>query len=260
MASVDPNRRIRIFFLLLILFFVAATTAVDSWRVRDWDRSLWVVIYPINAEGSDGVGSYISGLEKAAFDPVVRFFEEEARAYELPLDTPVIVDLAPEIGQLPPPPPESRSVFRVALWSLRLRFWSWREDPYDGPTPNVRLFVLYHQADEGKVLAHSFGLAKGRIGVVNAFASRRLAPSNQVIMVHELLHALGATDKYDPETNMPLFPHGYAQPDREPLLPQRFAEIMGGRIVVNADRADIPPSLDAVLIGPRTAREINWTE
>ena len=101
-------------------------------------------------------------------------------------------------------------------------------------------------------------LRKGLVGVVNAFATRHMAGSNAVIIAHEMLHTLGATDKYDLATNQPLFPHGYADPDRDPLYPQRRAEIMGGRVPLSAARAEIPSSLKQVVVGPATALELRW--
>jgi hypothetical protein len=57
---------------------------------------------------------------------------------------------------------------------------------------------------------------------------------------------------------LPAYPDGYAEPDKAPLLPQDFAEIMGGRIPRSQHEAEIPESLDQVLVGAATAREINW--
>jgi hypothetical protein len=79
-----------------------------------------------------------------------------------------------------------------------------------------------------------------------------------MVLAHELLHTLGATDKYAPGTNAPRFPDGYASPEAKPLLPQTKAELMAGRIPLDAQRADIPTSLRQVVIGPVTSREIGW--
>jgi hypothetical protein len=79
---------------------------------------------------------------------------------------------------------------------------------------------------------------------------------NNVIIAHEFLHTLGATDKYNPADGMPNFPSGYAEPDRNPLYPQRYAEIMGGRIAESEVEAMIPKSLNYVTIGRTTAEEI----
>ncbi|MGZ5802356.1 MAG: hypothetical protein ACXWJZ_17215, partial [Burkholderiaceae bacterium] len=66
------------------------------------------------------------------------------------------------------------------------------------------------------------------------------------------------TDKYDLATNQPIFPEGYADPDLKPLLPQQSAEIMGGRTPITQTEAEIPASLNKVVIGQKTAQEINW--
>ena len=44
----------------------------------------------------------------------------------------------------------------------------------------------------------------------------------------------------------------------KPLLPQTKAELMAGRIPLDAQHADIPMSLRQVVVGPTTAREIGW--
>lgn len=80
-----------------------------------------------------------------------------------------------------------------------------------------------------------------------------------MVLAHELLHTLGATDKYAPSTNAPLYPDGYAAPEARPLLPQTKAELMAGRIPVEEQRAEIPESLSQVVIGMATSREIGWT-
>lgn len=141
-----------------------------------------------------------------------------------------------------------------------MRYWAWRNDHHEGPKPHVRLYVIYHDPARTDAVAHSVGLEKGLIGVIHAFASRRMAAQNSVIITHELMHTLGASDKYDPATNQPRYPEGYAEPDRSPRFPQELAEIMGGRSPISDSEADIPASLHDVVVGPATAREINWIQ
>jgi hypothetical protein len=138
-----------------------------------------------------------------------------------------------------------------------MRWWaSGVTDDQDKIDPDVRIFVRYHSPETEFVLENSVGLQKGMVGVVNAFASRRHAGSNNVIIAHEFLHTLGATDKYNPADGLPSYPDGYAEPELEPRFPQRYAEIMGGRIARSEEDAMIPKSLRYVVIGEKTATEI----
>ena len=93
-------------------------------------------------------------------------------------------------------------------------------------------------------------------GIVNGYTGRGYNGTNNVIIAHELLHTLGASDKYAPETGLPVAPDGIAEPERSPLYPQRYAEIMGGRIPRSEREADIPGNLALARIGTLTAREI----
>jgi hypothetical protein len=165
---------------------------------------------------------------------------------------------APRVDSVPPAPPTAAGRIEAVLWSLQMRFWAWRNDAYAGPRPHVRLFVLYFDPEQRQRLSHSVGLQKGMLGRVNAFAGDAMTETNNVIIAHELLHTLGATDKYDPSGNRPQYPDGYAEPRREPLYPQSFAEIMAGRIPLDRTRAEIPRTLNDTLIGAATAREISW--
>ena len=138
-----------------------------------------------------------------------------------------------------------------------MRWWaSGVTDDQDRVDPDVRIFVRYHSPQTDFVLENSVGLQKGMVGIVNAFAERRQNGTNNVIIAHEFLHTLGATDKYDPASGLPHFPDGFAEPEKKPRFPQQFAEIMGGRIAVSEYDAMVPKSLKYVIIGETTAREI----
>lgn len=140
----------------------------------------------------------------------------------------------------------------VGAWLARARTTSWERPPH------VRMFVVFHDPKLTSTVPHSLGLQKGLIGVVHVFASDEQTAQNKVVVAHELLHTVGATDKYDPATNLPRFPDGYGDPQQQPLLPQRFAEIMAGRVAVSSTEAEMPADLGAVVVGAATAREINW--
>ena len=121
----------------------------------------------------------------------------------------------------------------------------------------IRLFVLYHEARPDLALPDSHGLQKGLFGVVHVFASDAQRAQNNVVIAHELLHVLGASDKYDAR-GQPLDPTGLADAYAQPRYPQLKAEIMAGRIAVSASEAVIPKSLAETTIGYATAAEIGW--
>lgn len=252
-------RKLRIAILLLILLFVGLNTYFDRVYSTDWDIPLRVGIYPINADGSAAAARYVSGLRVESFASVEEFFADEGKTYGLKLDRPVRFYLGQPVSELPPKLAPHASLPSAMLWSLRTRYWAWHAAAdLPGAPPDVRLFVMYHDPAQHAVLPHSVGLQKGLFGIVNAFADPRANGMNLTVCAHELLHTLGATDKYRATDNQPQHPEGFAEPNREPLYPQRFAELMGGRIPRSATEADIPDSLDAVLIGPLTAAEIGW--
>ena len=251
-------RRLRILVLLLILLFVALNTYFDRVYSTDWNIPLRVAAFPINADGSEVTAHYISQQPPDAFQRIETFFEQEAKQYGLQMERPIQLTLAPPLSATPPALERGAGALSAVLWSLRMRYWAWRIDAPPGPAPDIKLFVLYHDPAISPVLPHSLGLQKGLLGVVHVFANARMKGSNDTVIAHELLHTLGATDKYDLQTNQPLHPDGFAEPDRQPLYPQSFAELMAGRIPVSSTDATIPLSLQQVLIGPKTAHEIGW--
>jgi len=258
MAAGSFFRKFRITLLVLILVFVGLSSWLTKLRSTDWDRELWVVVYPINGDGSEASTNYIKGLQQAIYSPIETFMQREAQSYQLPLKEPFTIKLADEVNELPPPRPHTNNMAEIAWWSLKTRYWAWRVNNFTGPANDIQLFVLYFDPDQFDVLDHSIGLQKGMIGIVNAYATRRMAAKNNVVIAHELLHTVGATDKYDFNSNQPRWPEGYAVPDQQPLYPQTKAEIMAGRIPLSKTKAKIPKSLHYALIGPQTAQEINW--
>ena len=140
-----------------------------------------------------------------------------------------------------------------------MRWWARQmTNHHPGPAPDIRLFLIYYDPESSPTLGHSLGLQKGLIGVVNVFALRSQGETNNFVIAHEMLHTLGATDKYDLRSNLPLYPEGYGDPERMPLYPQPNAEIMGGRIPISQTEAVMPRSLSEASIGPATAEEIRW--
>ena len=252
-------KTVRIGVLLLVLVIVAGNAWLTGLRITDWDIPLEVVIYPVNGDGSEETAAYIDGLEVDIFRQVARYLASEGAGYQIELLNPVTIELAPEVVSLPPSAPFGGNILQIMIWSLKLRWWAWWVDTHDG-LANIRIFVLYFNPAHYKNLGHSLGLKEGQLCLVKAFAEYRSAAQNNVIITHELLHTLGATDKYEPESGMPFFPDGFAEPKKSPLYPQYRAEIMGGLVPASEEEGRMPDNVGQTLIGPLTAAEIGWAE
>lgn len=250
-------RRLRILILLGLLVAAGSLTFLEQWMVRGWRGPLEVQIIPINGDGSARADAMIAALQPGDFDEINAFLEREIARYGAPVSPAIHVSLKPALHAQPPAPPSGGGALANVVWSLKLRWWVYRQSGQWLPQlGTVKLFLLYHTARAGVALEHSLGLQKGLIGVIHVFADARQQRQNAIVITHELLHTLGATDKYA-AGGRPVYPDGYADPELPAHVPRRAAEIMAGRHVAATGRLVMPASLDACVIGPATAREIN---
>lgn len=251
-------KKLRIAILLFILFLVGADTYMTKYRAVSWDETLWVAIYPINNSNDPKIDRYISKLSNRNFKSIEDFFQREAEEHAATINRPFKMMLAHSVQALPPTPPERGSnMLQIGWWSLKLRYWAYSQDQSDF-SPHIKVFVIYHSYEQEEELAHSLGMEKGMIGVVHAFAHREMEGKNNLVIGHEMLHTIGATDKYSLETGQPVYPGGYAEPDMSPRYPQRYTELMGARTPISESESVMPRSLRSVKLGEKTAQEINW--
>ncbi|HQN65969.1 MAG TPA: hypothetical protein PLR90_09945 [Methylophilus sp.] len=251
------------FIRITILLLILAMVLQQSFMARadlEWKKNFYVALYPVNADGTIAATEYIKTLTKDDFLAIEDFFAEEAERYVLGMRRPIAVQLGPEVKSIPPAPPSDGSVLSNMLWSLNFRWFAWNNSPKVLVKPEIRLYLLYYDPNSSGHLVHSTALDKGRIGRVNLFADKAYSNQNLVVVAHELLHTLSATDKYDLNSTLPIFPDGFANPEKQPLYPQDFAELMGGYLPVDETRAVTPKSLSQVLIGEKSAREIGWVK
>ena len=248
-------KSIRIIALLLILLVVA----INAWRDQNqnWDRPVTVLLHPINADQRSSTQQYIDQLTIDQFKDIQKYLSSSAAPYRI---QPVYFyfQLGRPLQQLPPKVPEQAGLIDVILWSLKFRFYAWKNSMSQEGSPSVTLYLNFYDPQFNRILKHSTALEKGRIGSVNLFASSKQAQQNQIVLVHELLHAFGASDKYDLNTGLPLYPQGYTDPHLQPLYPQKRAEIMTGHIPLSADKSRMAENLQQTMVSRQTATEIGW--
>ena len=249
----------RIVILLSILFGILVSAWMTERRMASWDRPILVTVYPIAADPDPATVSYASRISPQSFQPVNEFFSRASSPYGITLAPAFRFQVAPLSSELPPPLPQRHNVAAIAWWSLRMRWWALVQDFNDSLIqPDIQMFVLYRSLGDSGHSGDSVGMRKGRYSIVKAYGRASLRSRNLVVFTHELMHVLGASDKYALGNGEPLFPEGYADPDQRPLFPQTRAEIMGGRIPLDASTSVMPASLDDCRIGIETAREIGF--
>jgi len=254
---VSVLKLIRVVALLSILFVILASNWINERRLASWERPVWITVYPIVADEDPATEAYARTIDEFSFEEINAFFQRDLGLYGVSLSPPFRFQIAPVSRTLPPDLPDRHSPLAVALWSLKMRWWSWRMERTDGLiAPDIQMFVLYRSFDSGSEMKVSVGMRKGMYGLVRGYASHTMDSHNQIILAHELLHVLGATDKYTVSTGDPEYPFGFASPNQRPLFPQTEAEIMGGRIPLSSFESSMPDSLSQCRIGHKTAEEI----
>ncbi len=254
-------RFLRIAVLLTILLIVAGNQWLTGSRLSSWEKPLWITIYPVLADPEADIRRYAESLKEDSFKNIGLFLKQQASRYGRELETPVFIQVAQPLTLLPPALPAENTGISVALWSLKMRWWVWRNAGQDQLAPDdVRMFVLYQKGEANVPLERSVGIKNGSYGVVNAVASRHMAARNRIIITHELMHILGASDKYEASTGQPFAPDGLANPAQSPLYPQNKAEIMSGRIATSANNWRRPATLKSCVVGELTATEIGWSK
>jgi hypothetical protein len=252
-------KRLRIAVLLYVLLFVSAAQFFMARHTTDWDAPLWVDIYTVAGDDDAITRRYVDGVSTNEFADAEAFLTREAQRYGVALEQPFKFRIIGEHTAGIPRLDSGAGALDILWWSLRMRWLAtrlrWQDDE---PSGDITVFAVFHEPSEGISLDRSTALHKGLIAVANLFADRTARGTNQIVLAHELLHTLRATDKYSLSSNSPLFPDGYAAPDARPLLPQTKAELMAGRIPLDEHNAEMPATLREVVIGAATAREIGW--
>ena len=249
----------RIVVLLSVLFVIVVSTWMTEKRMAAWERPILVTIYPIAVDELPATLKFVDKIDVRDFDDINLFMETQSRPYGITVTPTFRFQLAASGSELPPQVPGQFEPAQIAWWSLKMRWWAWMRDlETDLVAPDIQMFVMYHSVGPETEMGISVGMRKGRYGLVKAYAQESRNNINLIVLTHEMLHVLGASDKYILSNGEPIFPQGYADPEKRPLFPQKQAEIMGGRIPINSFSSVMPKSLKQCKIGKQTAEEIGF--
>lgn len=247
-------KNIRILVLLCILLIVAVNSFRD--KNHNWRQPVYVAIYPINVDKSTVVDKYIKTLSNDNFKEIEEYLNNEAKKYNK--NAYFYYRLGQEVEVLPPAVPRNGGMMDAIMWSLKFRYYAYKNANDVGVPTNLRLFLNYHNPNKKIISETSTALQNGRIGVVNLFAKPEKTINNNVVIAHETLHAFGATDKYNLSNGIPIYPHGLANPNQNPTYPQKQAELMAMHIPTSPTQFEMARELKQTVVGEMTAKEVGW--
>lgn len=270
-SRAPSDTRKRRFFLvrvsiLLFVLFVVVLYAVRDLRSRharnDWERTLDVAIVLVHVDGRSAVEP---NAVRAVYDRVPALEERlraEAERHHPGMAKPFRLRVfGPVDAAGAPPVPASDSPVDLVRQAVERRRWLRDVDPRAGVDPDhwdTRIYVSARRpASELESFVEGASEQGGRIGVVDVELDESTVDLALFVTTHELMHTLGATDKYDANGRTRI-PDGLAEPERVPRFPQRLAEVMARNMPISAGTERLPESLDQLAIGAMTAREIGW--
>jgi len=262
---VPPSRgsffRARVAVLLSILLGVSLWACTDYYQRRartTWQRPLRVALILVERESINP--STIVLLTRRAHELERRLASEYKRhdgrdftPFAITVTRPVRVDRAP---------PNLREPGALGLLRDTCARWRWTRDVDSRASVaagdfDARIYLVMKPAEHGLAFVEGESEYGGRVGIAQADIDPEMIDFSLFVAAHELMHTLGATDKYD-ASGRALFPAGFAEPERSPLYPQPAAEIMARNVPVSPSVERPPSTLDELFVGELTARELGW--
>jgi hypothetical protein len=250
--------------LLAVVLFVTGAWAVGVTRARAarraWTEPLRVAVVVVAPEA-------VPAGEVQAVARGLRALEArlaaEAWRYRPGAPAPFAFDVHGPVRAAPPPLPPAaggpqRLAHALALWRA-LRAVHAAADGFVPGAYDARLYLALDAASGARRFAEGAGEAGGEVGLVRAGVDPADPTLAVEALAHELLHCLGATDKYGADGHA-LAPAGLADPDRSPRYPQPRADLMGVEVALGPGDGRLPASIDELAVGPATAAEIGWTD
>jgi hypothetical protein len=266
--------------ILFVALGVVSIWGYLAWRADNftfaWSRPFAVALIAVTGPGtefdeeSDRVlfTEFLSTENDSAGSAagITRWLERETKRHGVEGPSPPVEFTAygPIARDVRPPLPPSEGLGFLERWRRTREFLGYfREAARAGgvrlSSHDATVFVYFYGESEAQTheKEHSVATRRERLGVVFAPRERQQLARRAVLVAHELLHTLGATDKYAGEVSV--FPDGYADPERQPLLPQDHAEIMALGIPTLPGFEVRVESLVECQVGRKTAEEIGWT-
>jgi hypothetical protein len=261
-ARAKRRARVRVAVLLFVLLMVvlyAVSSALRRMARTDWTRTLNVAVVVVTEGAVDP--DAVTLLRARARVLEDRLAEEERRWMPEGPRPFLVTAVGPVAAPAPPPELASDGIVDLLKYTWARRRWIAKVDAssaLEGDAFDSRIYVFAKPPAKERLL-HVEGASEqgGRVGIVAFELDAQSVDWALFAAAHELLHTLGATDKYDPACRA-IAPQGLGEPNLSPLYPQRLAEVMACGRMVTENEQKPPETLDELRVGAWTAAEIGW--
>jgi hypothetical protein len=223
-----------------------------------WHRSVNVALVlverePINPGTILLLNQRVRALQRRLASEYRRYGGRDFTPFSFEVTGPVKVDQAP---------PQAHGQGLLGLFTETYERWRWTRDidaraGVERGAYDARIYLVMKPAKGGLAFVEGESEYGGRVGVAQADIDPEMIDFALIVAAHELMHTLGASDKYDAEGRA-VFPGGFAEPERLPLYPQPGAEIMARNLPLAPSSERPPNTLDELFVGDATAREVGW--
>jgi hypothetical protein len=253
--------RARVSLLLTILTVVLLWGGTDWYqrRVRtSWHRPLNVALVLVERDAIDPstlalLTERVYELEKRLASEYKRHDGREFTPFSFVVTGPVKLDQAP---------PSMQDPSWLGVLGDTYRRWRWTRSidaraGLDASEYDARIYLVMKPAEHGLAFVEGESEYGGRVGVAQVDIDPEMVDFSLFVAAHELMHTLGASDKYD-ATGRALYPGGFAEPNRRRLYPQPGAEVMARNVPLAPTSERPPNTLDELFVGDATATEVGW--
>lgn len=220
-------------------------------RRTRWERPLTVSIVLVSQEA---VSEAAVSKWRDTAEQLTGWFDREwkrRRPQGMPDPVQFVLEQTAAVRALPVAPEDTRSAveFGRALDAIDVAAHVRHND--------ATVYVMLSNAASQAQRVEGIGEAGGRRGMVFVEANATDLTLETVALAHELLHCLGATDKYDAKGHA-VVPAGLVAPEQSPLYPQPAGEVMVGEVAISETDGRPLRTLSEAQVGPATASEIHW--
>jgi hypothetical protein len=256
---------VRVSLLLFILFTVALWAIRDTWTRRErlrWDHTLDVAVVLVRVEGSDPVDPAATAAMASRADALAVRLADEQKRYRPGSPPPFRFSMkGPVEAASAAPAPASDALGDLARHAWDASKWTDEVDANAGVVAahyDSRIYVMVKKpSSELRAAVEGHSEQGGRRGFVEVELDASMVDLALMVVAHEMLHTLGASDKYDAQGRA-RFPDGFVDPNASPRFPQTRAEVMARNRPIGPNEERVPESLDELGVGAVTAAEIRW--